>query len=47
MSFNQSDRPSGSGGPGHVEEGCSSSFGLQRGPISQLNIYCEKERSGG
>ena len=45
VSFNQrSVRPSGSGGPGHVEEGCYSSFGSQRGPISQLFVSCEKER---
>ena len=37
-------RPSGSGDPGHVEEGCYSSFGSQRGPISQLFVSCEKER---
>ena len=37
-------RPSGSGVPGHVEEGCYSSFGSQRGPISQLFVSCEKER---
>ena len=32
----RSVRPSGSGGPRYVEEGCCSSFGSQRGPISQL-----------
>ena len=42
----RSVRPSGSGGPGHVEEGCYSSFGSQRGPISQLFVSCEKERWG-
>ena len=39
-------RPSGSGGPGHVEEGRYSSFGSQRGPISQVAISREKERLG-
>ena len=39
-------KPSGSGGPWHVEEGCYSSFGSQRGPISQLFVSCEKERWG-
>ena len=38
-------RPSRSGGPGHVEEGCYSSFGSQRRPISQLFVSCEIERS--
>ena len=42
----RSVRPSGSGGPGHVEEGCYSSFGSQRGPSSQLFVSCEKERWG-
>ena len=37
-------RPSGSGDPEHVEEGCYSSFGSQRGPISQLFVSFEKER---
>ena len=40
----RSVRPSGSGGPGHDEEGCYSSFGCQREPISQLFVSCEKER---
>ena len=40
----RSVRPSGSEGPEHVEEGCYSSFGSQRGPISQLFVSCEKER---
>ena len=45
VSINQrSVRPSGSGGPGHVEEGCYSVFGSQRGPIFQLVVSCEKER---
>ena len=45
VSINQrSVRPSGSGGPGHVEERFYSSFGSQRGPISQLFVSCEKER---
>ena len=44
VSINQrSVRPSGSGGPGHVEEGCYSSYGSQGGPISYL-VSCEKER---
>ena len=42
----RSVRPSGSEGPEHVEEGCYSSFGSQRGPISQLFVSCEKERWG-
>ena len=45
MSNNErSVRPSGLGVPEHVEEGCYSSFGSQRGPISQLVVSCEKER---
>ena len=37
VSINQrSDRPSGSGGPGHVEEGCYSGFGPHRGQICFL-----------
>ena len=36
----RSIRPSGTGGPGHVDEGCHSSFGFQRGPISQLVVSC-------
>ena len=44
VSFNQKCiKPSGSGSPRHVEEGCYSSFELQRGPISQLFISSEKE----
>ena len=39
-------RPSGSRSPGHVEEGCYSSFGSQRGPIFQLYVSCHKERWG-
>ena len=40
-SLNQrSIRPSGSVGPGHVDEGCHSSFGFQRGPVSQLVVSC-------
>ena len=39
-------RPSGSGGPEHVEEGCYSGFGSQRGPISQLFVSCERGRWG-
>ena len=47
MPVNQRNvRPSESGGPGHVEERCYSSFGLQGGPISQLSVSCEKERWG-
>ena len=42
----RSIRPSGSGVPGHSEEGCYSSFGSQRGPSSQLFVSCEKERWG-
>ena len=45
VSFNQrSVRPSGSGGPGHVEERCYSIFVSQKGPISHLFDFCEKER---
>ena len=45
MSVNKrSDRHGGSGGPGHVEEGCFSCFGSQRGPISQLVVSCEEKR---
>ena len=45
VSFNQrSVRPSGSGGPGHVEERCYSIFVSQKGPISHLFVFCEKER---
>ena len=45
MSINhRNNRPSGSGGQGHVEEGCNSSFGSQRGSISENVVYCEKER---
>ena len=39
-------RPSGSRSRGHVEEGCYSSFGSQRGPIFQLYVSCDKERWG-
>ena len=40
-SLNQRNvRLSRSGGPGHVEEGCHSSFGFQRGPVSQLVVSC-------
>ena len=47
VSFNQrSVRPSGSRGPGHVEEGCYSIFGSQGGPISKLFVSFEKERWG-
>ena len=47
MSVHQrSVRPSGSGGPGHVQEGRYSSFGSQRRPISQVAISREKERLG-
>ena len=42
----RSVRPSRSGGPGHVEERCYSSFGSQRGPISQFFVSCEKEGWG-
>ena len=42
----RSVRPSRSGGPGHVEERCYSSFGSQRGPISQFFVSCEKEGGG-
>ena len=45
VSFNQrSVRPSGSGGPGHVEERRYSIFLSQKGPISHLFVFCEKER---
>ena len=47
VSVNQrSVRLSESGGPRHVEEGCYSSFGPQRGPTSQLVVSCKKERWG-
>ena len=40
-SVNQrSIRPSGSGSPGYVDEGYHSSFGFQRGPVSQLVVSC-------
>ena len=42
----KSVRSSKSGGPGHVEEGCYSIYGFQRGSISQLFVSCEKERWG-
>ena len=42
----RSVRPSTSGGPGHVEERCYSSFGSQKGPISQFFVSCEKEGWG-
>ena len=41
------DRYSGTRGPRHAEERCYYGFGPQRGPISQLVISCEKQRSGG
>ena len=48
VSVNQrSIKPSGSGGLRHVEERCYGSFGSQREPISQLFVFCEKERWGG
>ena len=40
----RSVRPSGSGGPGHVEERCYSIFVSQKGPVSHLFVFCEKER---
>ena len=47
LSVNQkSIRPSGSGGPRHVEEGYYSSSGSQRRSVSQLVVSCEKERRG-
>ena len=51
MSIDQtSDRPSGLGGPGNVEEGCYNTFGSQRGqfwiPMSQLVVSCKKETWG-
>ena len=47
MLINQrSDRPSGPGGPGHVDEGCYNSFRSQRGRISEFFVSWEKERWG-
>ena len=39
-----SNRPSRSGGPIHVKEGCYSSFRSQRRAIYQLIVSCEKKR---
>ena len=45
VSINQrNNRPGGSGGQEHVEEGCYSSFRSQRGSVSQVVVCCEKER---
>ena len=47
MLLNQkSDRPNASGSSGHVEEGRYSSFGSQRGPISQLVVSVKKSDGG-